>query len=86
MQSLFQASEESPGVEGLGIIPGTVTKFDISAGLKVPQIGWNSFSKVKSCEFLDDVAGEDAVYEHCKLYCYLLVSILINTSEKFHRV
>ena len=61
MQSLFQSSEESPGVEGLGIIPGTVTKFDASTGLKVPQIGWNGFSKVKSCDFLGNISGDDAV-------------------------
>ncbi|MBI3872370.1 MAG: imidazole glycerol phosphate synthase subunit HisH [candidate division Zixibacteria bacterium] len=38
MQLLFGASEESPGVAGLGLIDGEVVRF--SAG-KVPQIGWN---------------------------------------------
>ncbi|HPQ80826.1 MAG TPA: imidazole glycerol phosphate synthase subunit HisH [bacterium] len=38
MQLLFDSSEESPGVRGLGIIPGEVVRF--SRG-KVPQIGWN---------------------------------------------
>ena len=35
MQSLFEGSEESPGVAGLGIIPGMITRFDSSCGLKV---------------------------------------------------
>jgi imidazole glycerol-phosphate synthase subunit HisH len=39
-QLLFQSSEESPGVEGLGLFEGTVQKFR-APGLKVPQIGWN---------------------------------------------
>jgi imidazole glycerol-phosphate synthase subunit HisH len=39
-QLLFQASEESPGVEGLGLFEGTVQRFR-STHLKVPQIGWN---------------------------------------------
>jgi imidazole glycerol-phosphate synthase subunit HisH len=39
-QLLFQTSEESPGVEGLGLFAGTVQRFR-SAHLKVPQIGWN---------------------------------------------
>jgi len=39
-QLLFQASEESPGVEGLGLFEGTVQRFR-AAHLKVPQIGWN---------------------------------------------
>jgi glutamine amidotransferase len=39
-QLLFQASEESPGVEGLGLFKGTVQRFR-TADIKVPQIGWN---------------------------------------------
>ncbi|HEY5653227.1 MAG TPA: imidazole glycerol phosphate synthase subunit HisH [Pontiella sp.] len=41
LQALFQSSEESPGVSGLGIFPGTVKRFDLPRELKVPQIGWN---------------------------------------------
>lgn len=41
LQLLFEASEESPGQAGLGILPGTVTKFTPSERLKVPQMGWN---------------------------------------------
>ncbi len=41
LQMLFAASEESPGVEGLGVFPGVVRKFTATDGLKVPQIGWN---------------------------------------------
>ena len=41
LQLLFDGSEENDGVEGLGIIPGTVAKFDTSLGLPVPHIGWN---------------------------------------------
>jgi imidazole glycerol-phosphate synthase subunit HisH len=39
-QLLFPASEESPGVEGLGVFEGTVQRFR-AADIKVPQIGWN---------------------------------------------
>ena len=38
MQLLFDASDESPGIQGFGRIPGTCTKL---AGARVPQIGWN---------------------------------------------
>ena len=40
-QMLFEESEESPGVEGLGFFKGKVRKFS-TPGLKVPQIGWNA--------------------------------------------
>jgi len=40
-QILFDHSEESPGVPGLGIFKGQVRRFDPSAG-KIPHMGWNS--------------------------------------------
>lgn len=41
-QLLFESSEESPGVEGLGIAPGVVRKFLPGAeNLKIPHMGWN---------------------------------------------
>ncbi|KAA8492380.1 Imidazole glycerol phosphate synthase hisHF [Porphyridium purpureum] len=43
MQALFEASEESPGVKGLGVFPGVIRKFDTENGtLGVPHIGWNT--------------------------------------------
>lgn len=45
MQLLFEKSEESPGVAGLGVLPGEVLLFP-SKGLKIPHMGWNSL-KVK---------------------------------------
>jgi imidazole glycerol-phosphate synthase subunit HisH len=41
LQVLFERSEESGGVAGLGIFPGTVRRFDLPRELKVPQMGWN---------------------------------------------
>jgi glutamine amidotransferase len=39
MQLLFDASDESPGAAGLGIIAGRVRA--LPAGVKVPHTGWN---------------------------------------------
>ena len=41
LQVLFESSEESPGVPGLGVFPGVVRKFRPEPGCKVPQMGWN---------------------------------------------
>ncbi|BFZ65054.1 Histidine biosynthesis bifunctional protein hisB [Saitoella coloradoensis] len=41
LQVLFEGSEESESVPGLGFIPGKAKKFD-SADKPVPHIGWNS--------------------------------------------
>jgi glutamine amidotransferase len=42
LQVLFEKSEESPGVRGLGIIPGRVRRFSPELGLCVPHMGWNT--------------------------------------------
>jgi glutamine amidotransferase len=42
LQLLFESSEESPNVSGLGILKGEIVKIPDNMGLKVPQIGWNS--------------------------------------------
>jgi len=42
MQILMESSEESPGVSGMGILPGRVVRFSPGTQLKVPHMGWNS--------------------------------------------
>lgn len=42
LQLLFAGSEESQGVEGLGILDGAIKRIPDAPGLKIPQIGWNS--------------------------------------------
>ena len=42
---LFEGSDENGGVEGLGIIPGRVTRFEDSPHLPVPHIGWNTLEQ-----------------------------------------
>lgn len=41
-QLLFERSDESPNVEGLGIFKGEIVTIPRDMGLKVPHIGWNS--------------------------------------------
>lgn len=42
LQLLFEESEESPGIAGLGIFKGSIHRIPDAEGLKIPQIGWNS--------------------------------------------
>ncbi len=44
LQLLFDESQESPGVKGLGILKGKIVRFPEDKGLKIPQIGWNDLS------------------------------------------
>ena len=42
-QLLFEASEESEGTAGLGVVKGTVKRFT-STNLKIPHMGWNALN------------------------------------------
>lgn len=42
LQLLFERSDETPGVEGLGILPGEILRIPASGELKIPHMGWNS--------------------------------------------
>ena len=47
LQLLFEASEESPGKKGLGVLKGKVVKFKLAdRRLKVPHMGWNEVHPV----------------------------------------
>ena len=41
LQALFDFSEEAD-TQGLGFFPGRVVRFKVSAGLKIPHMGWNT--------------------------------------------
>lgn len=44
LQLLFESSDESPDVKGLGILNGKIITIPKDTGLKVPHMGWNSVS------------------------------------------
>jgi len=62
MQLLFDESEESPGVRGLGIFEGRVVRFPRDADLKVPHMGWNQLRIRKPAPALAQVRDGDYVY------------------------
>jgi len=74
LQMLFDSSEElSGGVQptGLGILPGTVVKFDFASvngaepethALKVPHIGWNTLSFRPDAPLFEGLSQGERVY------------------------
>jgi glutamine amidotransferase len=60
---VFEGSEESPGVEGLGLMAGRVVRFG-GDGLKVPHMGWNELSLVHGHPVLDGLDGEAFYFVH----------------------
>lgn len=55
---------ESFTVKGLGLIPGTVGRFDSSNGFRVPHIGWNSVQVSKDAGILDDIGDRHVYFVH----------------------
>jgi glutamine amidotransferase len=44
LQLLFETGLEGGRHAGLGLLPGDVARFDLTTGLKVPHMGWNTVS------------------------------------------
>ena len=42
LQLFFESSEETPGVEGLGLLLGKIVRIPDKEGFKIPHMGWNS--------------------------------------------
>ncbi len=53
-QIMFEGSEESPGVKGLGIFKGMVRKIN-APGLKIPHMGWNSLENMHTQQIDIDI-------------------------------
>lgn len=62
LQLLFESSEETPGVRGLGILKGKIIKIPDNMGLKVPQIGWNSLKFPNSGRLYEGIEEDSYVY------------------------
>jgi glutamine amidotransferase/cyclase len=63
-QALFASSDESPGVAGLGVVPGAVTRFDSSAaGLPVPHMGWNQLRVEKDHAAVAALGVDPAIFD-----------------------
>ena len=60
LQALFDGSEEAPGVNGLGFLPGSVKKFAID--LSVPHIGWNGLNLKQPSRVFDGLCGDEKFY------------------------
>ena len=70
MQMLFEHSQENGFYDGLGLLPGTITKFE-DRGLKIPHMGWNTLT-TRDCPLFDE--GDDPCVYFVHSYCMADVS------------
>jgi glutamine amidotransferase/cyclase len=80
LQTLFEGSEESPGIPGLGLIRGQIRRFDPqgcgspgkrqepgrddASPLSVPHMGWNGVHLARPSPLFTDYAGEKLYFVH----------------------
>lgn len=62
LQLIFEKSDESPGVEGLGLLKGEILHIPEGNGLKIPHIGWNSLSLRGKGRLFSGLSEESYVY------------------------
>ena len=62
LQLLFDSSEETPGVEGLGILKGRIVKIPPAQGLKIPHMGWNSLKYPNEGRLFRGIPEDSYVY------------------------
>ena len=81
LQLLFESSEESPGVAGLGVLKGKIVRFSDDYGLKIPHIGWNSLHFPKKGVLFEGIEENSYVYFVHSYYLEADEDIVVATSE-----
>lgn len=62
LQLMFEGSEESEGVEGLGLLKGRILRIPDSTGLKIPHMGWNSLDIRPDTRLFAGISSGEYVY------------------------
>lgn len=62
LQLLFERSDETPGVEGLGILKGEILRIPDKEGLKIPHMGWNSLHLENNGRLFAGIEEQTYVY------------------------
>ena len=62
LQLLFERSEESPGVEGLGLLKGEILRIPAAEGLKIPHMGWNNLTFPNKGRLFEGIEENSYVY------------------------
>ena len=62
LQLLFEKSDETPGVKGLGILQGEVLRIPDKEGLKIPHMGWNSLHLQNNGRLFEGIPEQTYVY------------------------
>lgn len=62
LQLLFRSSDESPGVEGIGLLDGEIVSIPPKEGYKIPHMGWNSIEIKEGAKLFRGIENQSYVY------------------------
>lgn len=62
LQLLFRSSDESPGVEGIGLLDGEIVSISPKEGYKIPHMGWNSIEIKEGARLFRGIENQSYVY------------------------
>lgn len=62
LQLMFEESDETPGVKGLGLLSGKIFRIPDAEDLKIPHMGWNSLHFEKETKLFAGIKEGAYVY------------------------
>ena len=74
LQLLFKESDETPGAEGLDILPGKILKIPAGEGYKIPHMGWNSLDIKPGAKLFKGL--------ECNPYVYFVHSYYLKAADE----
>lgn len=88
LQLLFESSEESPGVSGLGLLKGRILRLPEADSLKIPNIAWNSLDLCNDGRLFRGIPDHSFVYFVHSYYLHAeeesIVRAMIDYGTKVH--
>lgn len=83
LQLMFERSDESEGVEGLGILKGEILKIPDHEGLKIPHMGWNSLKIREGSRLFSGILDGAYVYFVHSYYLKAVDEAIVAASTEY---
>lgn len=83
LQLLFERSDETPGIEGLGILKGGILRIPDCPGLKIPHMGWNSLTFPNEGRLFKGIGEESYVYFVHSYYLKAADESIVTAATKY---
>ena len=83
LQLLFERSDESDGVRGLGILKGEILRIPDRPGLKIPHVGWNSLCYPNPGRLFQGIPEESYVYFVHSYYLHAADESIVTATTEY---